>query len=77
MIMLQFSTSLDSSQLGITFLISLSIARVSYTQALKKVLPVFSVAVQAFSVAAIQIVANPCYELEFCYSSQHNVSDSP
>lgn len=47
------------------------------TQALKKVLPVFSVAVQVFSVAAIEIVANPCCQLEFCYSSQHNVSDPP
>lgn len=34
-----------------------------------------SIAVQAFSVAALQIVANPCYRLEFWYSSLHNVSD--
>lgn len=33
---------------------------------------VFSVAVQVFSVATIQVVVNPRYELEFWHSSQHS-----
>lgn len=74
---LHFSTSVESSKLGRIFLISLWIESLSNTRTLKKVLPVSSVAVQAFSGATLQIVANPCCELEFCYSSQHNVSDPP
>lgn len=50
--------------------------QVSHIHRLWKNLPVFSVAIQAFSVAANSIVVNLCYELEFCFSFQH-VTDAP